>query len=383
MTDLAELTTLRVGGPAEHLAKAARREDIVGALLMAASRGEQRVLVLGGGSNVVVSDAGLPGTTLHVTGGATGKRRGRDDTVEFTVDAGVHWDDLVRATIEVGAGGIELLSGIPGTVGAAPVQNVAAYGQQVCDVIEAVGTYDMATATLSERPPGECGFGYRTSRFKDDWLDHMVITHVRFRLPLAAAHRPDPPTYGDLVRHFDTNGGDPTDLDDRRSAVLAVRGAKSMVLDASDPMTRSAGSFFMNPQVPATLADDLIERFAARGLDVQYLEGQRAAHPDASTRRVPAALVLRAAGFHPGDQWGPVQLSDKHVLAIVTHDGATADDVWQLSHLIRARVAEATGVELHPEARFVGEFAEPNPTGFSARHPFTPGTDVDPGWLRS
>jgi UDP-N-acetylmuramate dehydrogenase len=154
-----------------------------------------------------------------------------------------------------------------------------------------------------------------------------------------------------------------------------------MVLDDADPMARSAGSFFMNPEVPAAVADDLIERFSARGLDVHYLEGQRAAHPDATTRRVPAALVLRASGFRPGDRWGPVQLSDKHVLAIVTHDGATADDVWQLSHLVRDRVADETGVPLHPEPRFVGAFDDPDLDAFRARHHFSPGSEDEPAWL--
>ena len=380
MTDLAARTTLRVGGPAEHLVRVGRRDELVAALVAAGSLGGD-VFVLGGGSNIVVSDAGLPGTVVQISGGRIGRRVGSNE-VELTVDAGVSWDELVETSVELGASGLELLSGIPGTVGAAPVQNIAAYGQQVCDAIESVGTFDRATATLAERQPDECGFGYRTSRFKGEWLDRMVITHVRFRLPIAASQPPEPSTYGDLVRHFADHGGNPIELADRRRAVLSVRATKSMVLDHDDPMSRSAGSFFMNPEVPAALADELIDRFAARGLDVQYLEGQRAEHPDATTRRVPAALVLRAAGFHPGDRWGPVQLSDKHVLAVVTHDGATADDVWQLSHLVRARAVDETGVELQPEPRFVGAFAEPDPSAFAARHDFRPGNDADPTWLR-
>ena len=381
MTDLATRTTLRVGGRAEHLVPVGRRDELVAALVAAGARGDG-LFVLGSGSNLVVSDAGVPGTVVHVVGGRIGRRIG-NGAVELTVDAGVAWDELVETSVELGVGGIELLSGIPGTVGAAPVQNIAAYGQQVCDVIESVGTFDTATATLAEQPPEECGFGYRTSRFKADWLDRMVITHVRLRLPLAGAQPPKPSTYGDVVRHFESNGGDPTDLADRRRAVLAVRTAKSMVLDDSDPMSRSAGSFFMNPEVPAALADDLIERFSARGLDVQYLEGQRAARPEAVTRRVPAALVLRASGFRPGDRWGPVQLSDKHVLAIVTHEGATADDVWQLSHFVRNRVLDETGVELHPEPRFVGEFDDADVAAFQSRHAFSPGLSTDPSWLRT
>lgn len=377
MTRFAELTTLRVGGPAAHLVTSRRREELIGNMV---GNDPADTLVVGGGSNLVVSDQGWPGTTLLVTGGATGHRViDGGDAVEFTVDAGVSWDAFVQATIAAGATGVELLSGIPGTVGAAPVQNIAAYGQQVCDVIASVGAFDRSTYRLEVLDTAACGFGYRTSAFKTDW-PHKVITHVVFRLDRAETRPPEPSTYGDLEAWFATNGADPTDLGARRDAVLAVRRTKSMVLDDHDPMSRSAGSFFMNPEVDAGLADDLIATFAAKGLSVTYLEGQRAADPDATTRRVPAALVLRAAGISPGDRWGPVQLSDHHVLAIVTHDGACADDVWQLSRLIRDRVATEVGVTLSPEVRFVGTFADPDPAGFLRRHPFSPGHG-QPDWL--
>ncbi len=380
MTTFAALTTLGVGGPVGRLLRSSRREELIGNVV---GNDPETTFVLGGGSNVVVSDEGWPGTTLLVEGGTIGRRAAADGAwVDFTVDAGVEWDAFVQATIESGCTGAELLSGIPGRIGAAPVQNVAAYGQQVCDVIDRVGTVDRPTMTIAEIDGADCGFGFRTSRFKTDWNGHKVITHVRFRLPTVAASPPAPSTYGDLERWFDAHDADPTALVDRRRAVLAVRGAKSMVLDDADPMSRSVGSFFVNPEVPASLADDLIATFAAKGLDVQYLEGRRAAAPDATTRRIPAALVLRAAGFNPGDRWGPVQLSHRHVLAIVAREGATADDVWQLSHLVRDRVRHETGVALTPEARFVGAFADPDPAAFARRIPFTPGETADPAWLR-
>ncbi len=383
MTELAPLTTLGVGGPAERFFRIRRREEIVSSFAVADLRGEH-LTVLGGGSNVVIADAGLAGTVVQIEGGSMGRRRIGEEAIEWTVDAGVDWDAFVLATVEAGAVGVELLSGIPGTVGAAPVQNVAAYGQQVCDVITAVGVFDRTSGQTGEVPPDECGFGFRTSRFKHgDWAGRAAITHVRFRLPLAVAAPPAASTYGDLVRWFDANGGDPTDVATRRAATLAVRGAKSMVIDPADPMSRSAGSFFVNPEVPAGTADALIERFARDGLDVQYLEGRRAAHPDATVRRIPAALLLRAAGFRPGDSWGTVQLSDRHVLAIVACEGATADDIWQLSWLIRGRVAAETGVELQPEPQFLGEFAEADPAAFEASHPFSPGPDTTPAWLRA
>ncbi len=382
MSDLGSYTTLGVGGAAHRFVEIHRREEIVATFAVAGARGEA-VTLLGGGSNVVISDEGLEGTVARISGGATGMRRLGDEAIEWTVDAGVDWDAFVAATVQAGARGVELLSGIPGSMGAAPVQNIAAYGQQVCDVIEAVGVYDRDSGRVGEVPADECGFGFRTSRFKDgDWADRVAITHVRLRLALAKADPPEASTYGDLVRWFDAHGGDATSVADRRSGTLAVRRAKSMVLDPADPMSRSVGSFFVNPQVPTDLADALIEKFASAGLDVAYLEGRRAAEPDAATRRIPAALLLRAAGFRAGDRWGPVQLSDRHVLAIVTHDGATADDVWQLSWLIRHRVAAETGVELQPEPRFLGAFAQVDVAGFTRQHPFSPGTD-EPAWLRA
>jgi UDP-N-acetylmuramate dehydrogenase len=383
VSDLAPLTTLGVGGPAHRFFAIRRREEIVSAFAVADLRGEP-LWLLGGGSNVVIADAGLPGTVVQILGGSIGKRLIGDEAIEWTVDAGVAWDDFVTATVEAGATGVELLSGIPGTVGAAPVQNVAAYGQQVCDVITAVGVYDRDSGQTGEVPPEACGFGFRTSRFKHgDWAGRAGITHVRLRLPLAAASPPVASTYGDLVRWFDANGGDPTDVATRREATLAVRRRKSMVIDPADPMSRSAGSFFVNPEVPAGTADELIDRFARDGLDVQYLEGRRAADPGAQVRRIPAALLLRAAGFRPGDSWGTVQLSDHHVLAIVARDGATADDIWQLSWLIRGRVEAETGIELQPEPQFLGEFADADPTAFEASHLFSPGAAGEPAWLRT
>lgn len=383
MTDLGPLTTLGVGGMAQRFFSIRRREEVIATFAVADLRGEP-VTVLGGGSNVVISDAGLDGTVVQISGGATGMRNIGDEIIEFTVDAGVNWDTFVAATVDAGAAGFELLSGIPGTVGAAPVQNIAAYGQQVCDGIAGIGVYDRHSGLIGEVPPSECAFGYRTSRFKDgDWAGRATITHVRFRLVRAATNPPPPPTYGDLHRWFDASGGDSSDLATRRAATLTVRRAKSMVIDANDPMARSAGSFFMNPTVPASVADALIEAFAHDGLNVTYLEGQRRDNPDDSTRRIPAALLLLQAGFRPGDTWGPVQLSNKHVLAIVAGDGAYADDVWQLSWLIRDRVESQSGVTLHCEPQFLGAFADVDVAGFKARHRFTPGQDSKPAWLRS
>jgi UDP-N-acetylmuramate dehydrogenase len=176
-------------------------------------------------------------------------------------------------------------------------------------------------------------------------------------------------------------GGDPTDVEQRRAAVLAARRSKSMVLDPGDPMTRSVGSFFVYPTVPVALARDLAARFELAGLPVQYLEGRTGA--DATTRRVPAALLLRASGFNPGDRWGRVQLSDRHVLAIVAEPGATATDVRNVASFVRRRVRDATGVDLEPEATFVGEFPPFRADAFLREHAYEPAGDHEPDWLVS
>jgi UDP-N-acetylmuramate dehydrogenase len=266
-------------------------------------------------------------------------------------------------------------------VGAAPLQNIAAYGQQVCDVLEAVGVIDRETLEERELGVDECELGFRTSRFKRDWRDRFVVTHVRLRLPVAAASPPVPSTYVDVERYFERTGLSPVDLLARRQAVLEIRRSKSMVLDPDDPMTRSVGSFFVNPEVPVELARELAQRFRTMGLRVQYLEGRATSAPDGSRQRVPAAHLLRASGFRPGDRWGRVGLSERHVLALVTYDGATASDVWQVANFLRQRVSEATGVKLQNEAVFVGDFPGFDVDDFLGRYEYTRAGEEEPEWL--
>lgn len=375
---LAPHTTLGVGGPARSITVVRDRASLLAALDACPDRAAGSLLLLGDGSNVVVSDAGFPGAVVVMADGTITPSVGRD-AVTIVADAGVPWDELVQASIAAGGAGAELMSGIPGRVGAAPIQNVAAYGQQVCDVIETVEVLDRATLTVSEVPADECGFGFRTSHFKGAWRDRYVIIGVRFRFPLAATHPPEPSTYIDVVKQLERHGGDPTDVVRRREAVLAARRSKSMVLDPNDPLTSSVGSFFLNPTVPLALAQELAERFAAQGLPVHYLEGRAALDP--TTRRVPAALLLRAAGFNPGDRWGRVKLSDRHVLAIVTEPGATATDVANVAAFVRERVAESTGVTLEPEATFIGEFPPYDRQAFLRATPYEPAGDHEPDWL--
>ena len=371
---LAELTTLRVGGSARDLVTAGTRDEIIDALRVAPD-----LFVLGDGSNIVVSERGLDTTVLHLDGGdivATPVLGG--DAYDFVIDAGVAWDAFVAETVRLGCTGVELLSGIPGRAGAAPIQNINAYGQQMRSTVRAVEVVERSTLEVREIPEAECGFGFRQSHFKGKWAGRYVVTRLRCRLATQLAEPPMVSTYADVVRHFES-GGSPTDVVHRRAAVLQVRGAKSMLADTSDPNVRSAGSFFINPRVPAALADELEARFDAIGLRVNYPDN---ATP-AGERRIPAAHVLRASGFNRGDSWGPVALSEKHVLALVTRPGATADDVWLVANFLRDRAENETGVRLEFEPQFIGDFPVYNRARVESEYHYEPAPDGEPDWMRS
>jgi UDP-N-acetylmuramate dehydrogenase len=367
---------MRVGGPLPRLVTASKSAEIHD---FVSTIGAEGPLIIGGGSNIIVSDEGYPGPVLRMSGGSLAIERPASGPYRFIVDAGVEWDELVRQSIREGCTGLELMSGIPGRVGAAPIQNIAAYGQQVSDVIAWVDTVSWEGAHLRLRAE-ECDFGFRTSRFKGDLLGVGVVTSVCFEVPRALDARPEPSTYIDIERYF-SEGGDPADIVQRREAVLAARRRKSMLLDRDDPLSRSVGSFFVNPRVPNDLADAMAEEFGTAGLRVDYLD-PRHRHGD-GTRRVPAAHLLRHAGFNPGDSWGPVKLSDKHLLAVVANEGATATDVWMLGCYLRSRVERATGVVLDYEARFAGQFPEFDEMSFHRTYAYTPGDSPEPNWLKT
>lgn len=370
---------MRVGGPLGDLSVMSRPEDLVPTLQSLPDRGSNALLVLGSGTNVVVSDEGFPGVVLKLEGGQWTTEGDGPETPAFVVDAGVGWDDFVRHSISSGCAGIEMMSGIPGSVGAAPLQNIAAYGQQVCDVIDWVEVVDRETLEVLRLRAEECGFGFRTSKFKEEFGGRFVVSRVKFNLLDATTHPPEPSTYVDIERYFHTSGLPASNVLERRRAVLDARRRKSMLIDGDDPLSRSVGSFFINPMVPVELADEMTEQFATATLRVHYLEGkgnERLGH-----RRVPAAHLLRYSGFNPGDRWGPVKLSEKHLLAVVACDGARATDVWMVGAHLRARVLERTGVLLNYEAAFVGTFPEYNSEDFNCSYAFAPGADVEPTWL--
>jgi UDP-N-acetylmuramate dehydrogenase len=335
---LAELTTLRVGGPAARVVEATDPAGLVEAVQAADAAGEPMLLV-GGGSNLVVADAGWPGVAVLLR--ARGVALDRDgERVRLTVEAGEPWDDLVAWTVAEGLAGIECLSGIPGLAGATPVQNVGAYGQEVAETIAAVRVWDRVVEVEVDLPAAACGFGYRDSAFKH--TDRYVVLAVTF--VLAAQQTSAPVRYPELAGALGVPVGEPAKLADVREAVLGLRRGKGMVLDPADHDTWSVGSFFTNPVLtPAELA-------AAR------LPAGPFPHwpaPGGGTK-LSAAWLIGSAGFGRGHGTGLARVSSKHTLALTNRGGATAADILALARELRDGVRARTGVTLTPEPRLVG-----------------------------
>jgi UDP-N-acetylmuramate dehydrogenase len=338
---LAPLTTLGVGGPARWYAEARTEADVAAACEWARRRGVP-LYVLGGGSNVVVGDQGVEALVLRI--GLRGlEMREEGAAALVTAAAGEPWDPLVEAVVARGWAGLECLSGIPGLVGATPIQNVGAYGQEVSETVVEVRAFDRRSArpvVLSNR---DCAFTYRDSLFKSGEPDRYVILAVTYRL-----RRDGAPTvrYADVQRDLQASGRDHPTLADVRRSVLAIRRSKSMVIEPGDENHRSCGSFFTNPVVSAADADR-----------VQSLAGEAAMprwpQPDGRVK-LAAAWLIERAGFRRGYRDGPVGLSTRHTLAIVAHDGAQARDVVRLARAIQAAVERRFGVRLTPEPVFWG-----------------------------
>jgi UDP-N-acetylmuramate dehydrogenase len=326
MAPLADLTTLRLGGPADRLVEARTEAELVEAVRAGAA------LVLAGGSNVVIADEGVPGTVVLV------RTRGIErDGERLTVAAGEDWDPVVARCVADGLQGFECLSGIPGSAGATPIQNVGAYGQDVSETVEWVRVYDREAGEVRTMAAAECGFDYRMSVFKH--RDRHVVLAVGYRL--RESRDSGPLRYAELARRLDLPIGGRAPLADVREAVLALRRGKGMVIDPADPDSVSAGSFFTNPILAP-------ERFAA-------LPGDPPAFPEPDGRiKTSAAWLIERSGFGRGHGDGRVGISGKHTLALVNRGGATTAELVALARGIAAGVRETFGVELVPEPVLVG-----------------------------
>jgi UDP-N-acetylmuramate dehydrogenase len=333
-----------VGGHARWFARADSREDVEAVYAWCRERGID-LFVLGGGSNLVIADDGFAGLVLQIALRGIDVTRNGEDTI-VRAAAGEPWEDVVELAVSRGLAGLECLSGIPGTVGGTPIQNVGAYGQEVSDVIDAVTVFDRSASTVVRLTAADCGFGYRTSRLKGDDRGRFIVLEVTFRLC-----RGNPTvTYADVIAQL---AGSPSpDLADVRAAVLAIRRRKGMVLDPADPDTRSVGSFFMNPVVPGAVH----ERLAASAGPGQSVPAFMLPSGDV---KIPAAWLIERAGFNKGYSAGRVGLSTKHPLALVNRGGAMARDVLDLATRIKRQVVDRCGIWLRPEPVFVGFRSDP------------------------
>jgi UDP-N-acetylmuramate dehydrogenase len=334
-TTLADLTTLRLGGPAARVVEATSTDELIDVVRTADASGE-RALVVGGGSNLVVGDDGWDGLVVLIRSSDIGWAS-IGDTIQLTVDAGVVWDELVATTVEQGWSGLAAMSGIPGLAGATPIQNVGAYGSEVSDVLFGLTVLDRQTGEVEQWEPERCGFGFRTSAFK--YTSRYVVLSVSLRLTISPVA--PPVHYLEVARRLGIEAGATAPSTDVRAVVLDLRRSKGMVLDAADHDTWSVGSFFVNPfvdpgQVPEGCPNWVVDDHV----------------------KLSAAWLIENAGFGKGfglDRGrGTVSVSTKHTLALTNRGGATTAELLELARLIRDGVEARFGVRLRPEAHLVG-----------------------------
>jgi UDP-N-acetylmuramate dehydrogenase len=338
---LASWTTLGVGGPADAFVEVddvALLPDVLGP----AEASSHPVLVLGGGSNVVIADEGFPGTVVRIGIRGVSFEAGDDESeVVARVGAGEDWAAFVRRCVSESLSGTECLSGIPGLVGATPVQNVGAYGQEVSDTVVSVTVWDRRAGAAARMTPDQCRFGYRDSVFKG--RSRYVVTEVAFRLERSKWSRPL--QYAELARCLGRELGQRAPLDETADAVVGLRRGKGMVIDPGDPDTRSVGSFFTNPVLDVAQMSELLK-----------LAPEMPRYPGAGGTKVPAAWLVERAGFARGYRRGGAAISSKHALALTVANGGTAADVLALAREIRDRVRDQLGVLLQPEPVLVGTY---------------------------
>lgn len=338
---LAPLTTLKVGGAARFFVEAKTESEVLQAVSYAREN-NLPLFVLGGGSNILISDNGFKGLALKIA--LRGISSDQDKTeVLITTQAGEDWDQFVKFCVENNLQGVECMSGIPGTVGGTPVQNVGAYGQEVSETIFAVRVLEISSGKILEMKNAECNFAYRTSIFNTTHKNQFIVLAVTFCLKKNGEPKI---VYKDLRQVF---GERKPDLSETRQAVLQIRAAKSMVIDELDPNSKSAGSFFKNPVV---LAEDFteIERLAGQ----MGIENVPKFVVDNEKIKIPAAWLIENSGFHKGYKFGNVGISTKHSLAIVNLGNGRAQDILALKNEIQAKVKDKFDVLLKPEPIFIG-----------------------------
>ena len=346
---LAPLTTLQVGGAARYFAEARSDDEVREAVAFAKVRGLP-LFVLGGGSNLVVADSGWPGLVLRIAiGGIVSPRlqNAGGNSVLFSVGAGISWDDFVAFSVSQNCAGIECLSGIPGSVGGTPVQNVGAYGQEVAETIESVRALDIKEDRVVTLPKPACGFRYRSSIFnragQEGQQGRYIILQVNYRLKRGGAPCVK---YADLQKHF-AEAGKPS-LSEVREVVRQIRRSKGMLIVAGDEDARSAGSFFKNPVLSEAQFQVLAAQAQSRGLTVPSYPALDAQH------KVSAAWLVEHSGFAKGFRLGRAGISSKHALALINPGDAQAGDIIELKEAIQQGVESAWGIRLEPEPVFVG-----------------------------
>ena len=335
MADLRDYTSLRVGGPAKKFVEVGTESEIIAAIEAA---GDTPILIIGGGTNILVADTGFEGTVIRITSHSMQSEIDACSGATLTIGAGENWDEFVATTLERGFAGLETLSGIPGTVGAAPIQNIGAYGHEVSEFITRVRTYDRQTKSLKTFTNSECDFSYRNSHFKAH-PGRYVVLDVQFNL--RKGEMTTAITYAELAKKLGIEVGEKAPIEATRKAVLELRGAKGMLLNTNDRDSWSAGSFFTNPIVSQEIAAKLPEGAP------QW--------PTADGMvKTSAAWLIENSGVHKGDSHGGARVSTKHVLALTNAGNATATDIAELAKSAQSAVFEKFGITLEAEVNLVG-----------------------------
>ena len=335
MADLRDYTSLRVGGPAKKFVEVGTESQIIAAIEAA---GDSPVLIIGGGTNILVADSGFQGTVIRITNNSLQAEVDACSGATLTIGAGENWDDFVQTSIDRGFAGLETLSGIPGTVGAAPIQNIGAYGHEVSEFITRVRTYDRVKKEVKTFTNLECEFTYRNSHFKSH-PGKYVILDVQFNL--RQGEMTSPITYSELATALGISVGEKASIVSTRKTVLELRAKKGMLLNPSDRDSWSAGSFFTNPIVSQEIA--------------AKLPADAPRWPTTDGRvKTSAAWLIENSGVHKGDTHGGARVSTKHVLALTNAGNATATEIAELAKLSQQSVFEKFGITLEAEVNLVG-----------------------------